>query len=207
MLRRDFSKGLARIRGRLQETRFDGDFLSWDTEYPAGCPPHAAAPFAFKPHCFAHARALGYEQVLWVDAAARIKRPLDAVFEIIERTGYLIVDGINPLGRYCRDAALAPLGLSREESFTLKSCWAAIIGLNFKDPRCREFLSLWLQAAGDGITFVGPKWSGVKGGDTMTTMFRMAIAAFRNGICKLGPQPAVEPVNCGAGSPSAFASA
>jgi len=55
VLFQDFLRGLDRIRRRLGETDFTGDFLSWDQEYPAGSPRHEEARFAFKPFCFLEA--------------------------------------------------------------------------------------------------------------------------------------------------------
>lgn len=92
-----------------------------------------------------------------------IKEPLDPLFRIIEDQGYLIPEGTHSVGEFCKDEALVTLGIGREESFEMPSCWSCVLGLNLEDPRSVRFLERWKELAADGMTFVGPKWSGVNG--------------------------------------------
>lgn len=163
VLFQDFPRGLARIRRRLRETEFTGDFLSWDQEYPAGSPRHEEARFAFKPFCFLEAKACGYDLALSVDAGAYVKASLDPLFDVIASQGYFFVRTHHSVGSFCRDEALAPLGISREESFDIPSAWGFVIGLDLRDDRSTRFLEQWSALAADGVTFNGPKWSGVRG--------------------------------------------
>lgn len=159
----DFPRGLDRIRRRLQETDFTGDFLSWDREYPAGSPRHEETRFAFKPFCFLEAKARGYDLALFVDAGVHVKAPLDPLFDVIASRGYYFVQTHHSVGSFCKDEALAPLGISREESFGIPSAWGFVIGLDLRDERSNRFLGQWCALAADGVTFNGPKWSGVRG--------------------------------------------
>jgi len=158
-----FARGIRRIREDLAKQSFPGDFLSWEQIYPPGSPMFSQIPFAFKPFCFEEARSRGYELALWLDSSIKIKRPLTFIFELIRHEGYLICMGTHSVGEFCKDEALLPLGIDREESFTIPSCSASIIGLNFLDKRSLEFLREWRELACDGITFPGAKWSGVQG--------------------------------------------
>lgn len=162
-LTQDFVRGLMRIERRLRELDFDGDFIYWDQDYPKGSPPVEEVDFAFKPFCLDEARSMGYTQVLWVDSSILIKEPLDPLFRLLEEQGYLIFDGFHSVGEYCKDEALATLEIEREESFELPSCSASVLGLNLEDQRSLRFLQRWKDLAADGITFMGPKWSGVRG--------------------------------------------
>ena len=101
--------------------------------------------------------------MLWLDAGIRIRRSLDPLFESIQRRGYLFFPERHSVGEYCKDDALGPLGITREESFAIPSCWAAVMGLDFESPKAVEFLRQWKERAADGVTFPGPKWSGVNG--------------------------------------------
>ena len=159
----DFSRGLARIREDLLKFNFKGDFISWDQHYPEGSPTQQEAPGAFKPFCFHEVRQRGYQLVLWMDASIKIKQPLEPLFELIKRDGYLIFQEYHSVGEYCKDGALEPLGITREESFELPCCWACVLGLDLSNRRSVEFLRQWKEKASDGITFPGPKWSGVNG--------------------------------------------
>jgi len=163
VLFQDFSRGIQRIKEALTKCHFKGEFISWEDLYPGGSPTHQQVPFAFKPFCFYEALKRGYQLILWMDSSIIIKQPLEPLFEMIERDGYLIFQEDHSVGQYCKDDALEPLGITREESFTMPSCSAGVIGLNLADPRSMEFLRQWKERACDGISFSGPKWSGVRG--------------------------------------------
>jgi hypothetical protein len=159
----DYSRGIARIRSGLRKTGFQGGFLAWDQQYPEGSPTGEEVPFAFKPFCFSVARKQGYRFVLWVDAGLCVKHSLEPLFKSIQRRGYLFFPERHAVGEFCKDDALAPLGITREESFAIPSCWSGVIGLDLDSPIAVEFLRQWKERAADGVTFAGPKWSGVNG--------------------------------------------
>ncbi len=159
----DYSRGIARIRDGLRRTGYRGGFLAWDQRYPAGAPSGGEAFCGFKPFCFAEAQSQGYRLVLWMDAGIRIRGRLDPLFESIERRGYLFFPERHSVGEYCKDEALGPLGITRDESFAIPCCWSAVVGLDLGSPKAVEFLRQWQERATDGVTFPGPKWSGVHG--------------------------------------------
>jgi hypothetical protein len=161
--KRDFRGCIDALRASLDAVGFDGAFRTWTDNYPPGCPPHAESPCAFKPFCFEEMLQQGYELVLWVDATTTVTASLDPVFAEIEKNGYLLFREDHSVGEFCKDAALDTLGITREASFVIPSCWASVIGLNFKTEVAREFLREWKKLAVDGITFPGPRWSGLRG--------------------------------------------
>jgi len=159
----DFSRGLARIRKDLIRFNFRGDFIAWDQNYPEGSPTHQKIIYAFKPFCFLEAKKKGYQLVLWMDASIKIKQPIEPLFELMRDEGFVIFRGNHSVGEYCKDDALKPLGITREESFQLPSCWACVLGLDLSNQRAVEFLRSWKEMAADRVIFSGPKWSGVRG--------------------------------------------
>lgn len=159
----DFSRGLRRIQEDLDATGFTGGKVFWDQCYPKGCPLQKEAHGAFKPFCFYEAFLKGYEVILWLDASIKIVAPLDPLFSLIEKDGYLIFNEYHSLGEYCKDEALVTLGIEREESFNLPCCWSCVLGLDLRHERSKIFLQEWKNKALDGISFPGPKWSGVFG--------------------------------------------
>jgi hypothetical protein len=163
VLFQDFPRGIARIKEALVKYKFHGDFIFWDKDYPEGCPIHRQTPWAFKPFCFYEVQKRGYELVLWLDASIKIKRPLEPLFELMRQDGHLIFQEDHTVGEYCKDEALKPLGITREESFGLPCCWSSVLGLDLNNQRSVEFLRQWDERASDGVTFPGPKWSGVFG--------------------------------------------
>lgn len=160
----DYARGITRLRTQLYDVHaFGGDVLFWDTDYPPGSPTMREAHSAFKPFCFAEAFRQGHDLILWLDASIVVKRPLEPLFQSIQDVGYLVYPNTHSVGEYCKDEALAPLGITREESFALRSCMATVIGLDLTHPVSRTFLDQWKALAADGVTFPGPKWSGVRG--------------------------------------------
>jgi hypothetical protein len=159
----DFSRGLNRIRNNLLYFDFQGDYIAWDQFYPQDSPTQQQAHGAYKPFCFHEAQQKGYQYILWLDASIKIKRQIEPLFALIERNGYLIFQENHSVGEYCKDEALKTLKITREESFNLPCCRSGVIGLDLSTQRSTEFLRQWKEKASDGITFPGPKWSGVKG--------------------------------------------
>jgi hypothetical protein len=160
---RDFRPGIRRLESNLTANGYEGDFAFWDDEYPKGCPPHREIPYAFKPFCFLEVASQGYEVVLWLDAGLDVISSIEPLFQCIEHDGYIIFAENHSVGEYCKDDALATLGITREESFAMPCCRAGALGLDLRNARSREFLQKWQVLAMDGITFPGPRWSGVRG--------------------------------------------
>ncbi|MCX5700301.1 MAG: hypothetical protein NTZ63_02010 [Candidatus Omnitrophica bacterium] len=159
----DFPRGIRRIRERLKELGFKGDFIGWDNDYPEGAPVFKEVNDWVKPFCFLDAYKRGYDLVLWVDSAANFKISPEPLFRIIEKRGYLIINADCDVGKYCSDVALEALGLTRKKSFSLKSCWGAVLGLDFRKKKSLDLVYFWKEKATDGITFYGAKWSGIHG--------------------------------------------
>lgn len=85
------------------------------------------------------------------------------MFDAIASQGYYFVRTHHSVGSFCRDEALAPLGISREESFDIPSAWGFVVGLDLGDDRSNRFLEQWSALAADRVAFIGPKWSAVRG--------------------------------------------
>ena len=159
----DFPAGIQRIREDLQRHGFKGSMIAWEKDFPTGSPTQEQAHGAFKPFCFYEAAKAGHDLVLWFDASIRVKQPIEPLFEMIREKGYLICQEKHTVGEFCTDAALATLAVTREEALQMQSCWSCVLGLNLSDQRSAEFLRQWRERAVDGVTFPGPKWSGVLG--------------------------------------------
>ena len=97
----------------------DGDFIPWDQRYPEGSPTQQQILGAYKPFCFYEVQQRGYQLVLWMDASIKIRKPLEPLFALIKQDGYLMFRESHSVGAYCKDEALEPLGITREESFKL----------------------------------------------------------------------------------------
>jgi hypothetical protein len=163
ILYQDFPRGIARLSQGLLVHGYDGDMMAWEHEYPAGSPSVRDGRCAFKPFCFREAGQRGYRTVLWCDSSIVVRRSIEPLLESIERDGYLLFQERHSVGEYCKDEALATLGITREESFSIPSCWACVLGLDLSNVTSRRFLEEWTRLASGGVTFPGPKWSGIRG--------------------------------------------
>jgi len=159
----NFPFGIERLKEDLASVGSCGDFLFWNEHYPEGSPKEWEIHGAFKPFCFSEAAKAGYRLVLWLDASIRVKRPLDPLFDIIEKDGYLMFGEEHSIGEYCTDAAIEAFQVTREASFRLPCCWSCVFGLDLENERSIEFLKQWKERAIDAKTFAGPKWSGFFG--------------------------------------------
>jgi hypothetical protein len=154
---RRFPEGLARLRKSVARSGFTGQFLGWPPgAFPDDCPAHADIPFAFKPFCFVEARRSGLDLALWLDAACIVVRSLKPLFQQIEAHGYVLFQNSNHrVGAWTSDAALARLGLSRDEAMTIPEVNASALGLDLRHPLAQAFLERWHEEARHGLAFRG----------------------------------------------------
>ena len=73
----------------------------------------------------------------------------------IVKDGYLLLRNGWWSGEWCSDAALEPLGITREESMTIPHIMACVMGLDLRVERSVEFLEKYYEKANDGVSFIG----------------------------------------------------
>ena len=155
-----FPKGQSRLLESLKKVGFDGDILTWKgdefLQKELGCPLHSQAPYAFKTYTLMEAKKRGYDLVMWVDASFWAIKPLDKMFEFLEKKGWLMEASNGYVGQWCTDAALNSFGITREEAFKTRLFTAGGIGLNLTNAKSLEFLKQWHEKANDGVSFIGP---------------------------------------------------
>jgi hypothetical protein len=150
-----FRRGADRLGESLRRVGFEGTFKAWST-LPPGCPQRLDVPFAFKPYCLAEARAAGAERVLWLDSSCVAIRPLDRLFDEVQRAGYLLFRNWRfILGEWAGDAALQRFGVPRDEAMRIPEVNACALGLDFRHPAGIAFFDRWLGEARQRIAFVG----------------------------------------------------
>ena len=144
--------------------------ISWGEHLPPGSPSHKDKPFAFKFHAVQEALRRGYSTILWMDSSIIPVRPLTTLWALIESRGYWFSEnlphgkvGVAPwgTGTWTCDSALAPLGITREESFGIPHVIGTAFGLDMRWPIAQQFLRAWGELA-DGLAFCGPT-TNVKG--------------------------------------------
>jgi hypothetical protein len=153
---------LERQHQSLRRVEFAGAIMHWTGVYPTYSPTHQEIPYAFKPWAFVAAGNADQDCVLWCDASVWARRSLAPVFAEIERSGHVFfANGFN-VGQWCTDAALKAHGLTRDQAMEIPDLTGCCMGLNLADHRGRAFLSEWLDAAKDGVSFIGD-WKNDRG--------------------------------------------
>jgi hypothetical protein len=117
------------------------------------CPPHAFAPYAFKVYAVEHARARGYNVVIWLDTPNRLIRRIEPWLEEIAKVGvYLQHDGFMT-GQWANDKCLQYFGVTRDEAMQIPNIYACIYGFDFRHPITAQFFARWKQACKDGMFY------------------------------------------------------
>ena len=155
--RKGFTESVKRLEQSLRRVRFDGDFLGWNDEYPAGSPTQFEAPMAFKTFCFHEAKQRGYDEILWIDSPIVALRSLEPIFGMIREHNYVTFTNNygQTLGQWSSDEVLALHQISREEAMAIPETPTSVIGLNLGSDLGREFLDRWHQMTTDGLTCRG----------------------------------------------------
>ena len=148
-----YPRGQARLRTLCQ--KFHEDFISWG-EYPEGCPTHQEVMYGFKPFVVQHAFDKGYESVLWMDSSAVIEKPLDPIWEIIEKEGAFIPCNGWTNEQWTHDLCFELCGTPKEQYGKLPHCSALVCGFSRSNPVGRAMFDEWLRLAKDGRAFNGP---------------------------------------------------
>src|SRR3990167_524046 len=163
-----FAPYLERFERTFRE--FGGaDYLKiWRHEWPPESPTHHECHYAFKVHAVWEAFQRGYTSILWFDSSCHAIRPLEALWDRLERDGHiLIVDG-NALGNWSSDHSLAEFGASRDDMMGVNlmcgTCW----GVDLRNERSRTFLER-LRAYAKPEHFIGTHVSRLPGLPPPTT--------------------------------------
>lgn len=129
-----YQKKMLRLEQSLKGN-FDGDFLGFTSYDQIGCEPHSVIPYKFKPYAIQKAIDMGYELILWVDSPVYCIKPITAVFEQIDRDGYLLFDNIGfSLGDFSSDKQLDHFGITRNDAWSIKQVMACVMGFKFNKP-------------------------------------------------------------------------
>ncbi|MCY3974572.1 MAG: hypothetical protein OXF02_03395 [Simkaniaceae bacterium] len=151
---RTYAQCVEKIIASLENVGFNGHLYyrkggypepeGWELEY-------ADVPYAFKIWMFKEAYELGFSSCLWIDSVDMANRPVDPLFEIIEKQGaFFITYPSIRAGRQSEDFYLFfdryvfPEVQQVLENFVgtpIRHCiWANLFGLKMGDERVRSFI-------------------------------------------------------------------
>ncbi len=136
-----------RLAGQLRGV----SFLHWRGHLPEGSPDHTASPYQFKIHAIEDAIKNGQATILWCDSSVVILKPLDPLWELIEKQGYWFSRNYSyNNGQFCSDEALAIMSTNREQAYKVPHCVASTFGLDMNSKIARVFLAAWKNWAQEG---------------------------------------------------------
>lgn len=156
----NYAKALMRLEQSLRSVSFDGEFKGYRDYAHIGSPFHkganSAVPYAFKAHSIKKAIEEGARYILWADSVVYATKPIDAIFNHIDRRGYLLFDNVGfTIGDFTSDACLDKWGMTRDEAFNKKMLMACVMGFDILHPIAKSFLEKYIAAGTDGISYVG----------------------------------------------------
>lgn len=150
-----YPRGQQRLQASLRQFGYQGDCLFWCGQYPPGSPDHARLPYGFKAYAMQYAIELGYETLLWLDASCWAIRPIEPLFEHIESEGHVFSYEGWMAGQWLKDAALATLGVTRDEAMQVQLLGGMFMGVCLAHERSRKWAEAFIRICRDGHTLVG----------------------------------------------------
>lgn len=165
-----YAKALMRLEQSLKQVGYNGVFKGINDYAHIGSPFHKgsadAVPYAFKAYAIKKAmeEAIAYNPsdenlLLWCDSPVYATKSLNPLFEHIAKNGYLFFDNIGfTVGDYTSDSCLNKFSMTRDEAFNSKMIMACVMGFDLKNPVALDFLSKYIAAASDGVSYPGD-WS------------------------------------------------
>lgn len=133
-----YSNYALRLQNSCNERKIESRI--WINEYPPQSPSHQQAPYAFKYFALKHVYNEGFRKVLWLDSICRIAGPIEEIIKILDIDGYFFPPDGWYVGQWCKDSALGPLGLTRDEAMQIPVIAAKHLGFNFNFDKCLQLL-------------------------------------------------------------------
>lgn len=159
------------VRGQERLTEWcaknSEEYFIWRDQLPAGSPFHQDVPYAFKAYALREAVAAGAKTLLWADASILPIKPLDELWERIERDGYWIGNNGWTNYEWTADSAYAPLfgdypGDAVWANRQIKHVVATSFGFSIEHPTGRAIFEEYYRLASETKAFCGP-WSNMEG--------------------------------------------
>lgn len=127
------------------------DFIHFTSESQVGSPTHTDNPYAFKIYAIERARALGYDQILWVDSSVYPVKDITPVFDWLTEKGIFLEEAGHYAGQWANQNALNYFGVTKDEAMKMPMFSAGYCGFDFRNPISQEFFAEWKEAMLNGI--------------------------------------------------------
>lgn len=137
--------------------------VAWTNEFPQPWPSHEGTPYGFKPWALEAVRSMGVDLLLWCDACIVPVKPLDALWNRIDREGYWMSHNGFLNGEWTADSALPDLfpeadslETARRLNADIPHVVATAFGMNVRSPIGKAFLDEYYRLATETSAFRGP---------------------------------------------------
>ncbi len=149
------------------------EFHGWQ-RLPDGCPSHAERPFAFKAYALREVAKYGATSLLWCDSSILPIRPLEPLWERIERDGYWFANNAWTNYQWTADIAYPdlfpevyrsnvdadPISAARLINREIPHVVATAFGISTAHPKGKRFLDEFYRLASETKAFCGPWTNG-----------------------------------------------
>ena len=152
-----YAEKLETIPKDLEKTGFQGYFLSMTGGFPNPTGKeiqYSGVPYCFKIFALLEAQKLGFDKVLWIDAAIQPLNNPKPLFDQIEKTGCFFnfrKNGKRYLLPQTREILLQETGI---DMYTTPSVRAQIVGLDLKAPHVKQFIEEYYALVKLGTPFM-----------------------------------------------------
>lgn len=140
-----YKYGQERLVASLQG-RYEGDVIVYQSEHEVGSPFHQHNPYAFKIYAIQAMMAMGYEQVLWLDASCYAVKNVEPIFDFITEKGYFFEEAGHLVGQWSNEFALNYFGITREQAMWMPMFSAGFTGLDFTNEVGVQFFEKWRES-------------------------------------------------------------
>jgi hypothetical protein len=147
---RNYHNKLLRLIDYLKITNYKGHLIYRVGGWPDlknGSLFYFNTPYAFKPFLFNEVKNLGYKKILFLDTSICLNKPVDKLFDWMSDSGFVLYSDNQRYRHTISTYLIDSLKLTKKEQFGTRRFCAGILGLNFQNPKCRQFLSRWIAAA------------------------------------------------------------
>ena len=144
-----YVNGVKRQTKSLQDVGWingEGAALQFFGENIVGAPRHEDNPYAFKLYAIDHARNLGYEQVLWLDASVIAVKSPAPVFKWLDNNEVFFEEAGHYVGTWCNGGTLAYFGLPRMDAMKMPMFAAGYCGFDFRTKTAQDFFDRWWKS-------------------------------------------------------------
>ena len=147
-----YSAGIDRLERSLIFEGWAGDMRFWRNEYPFGCPEHGGdGQYNFKVYAMQEQFLNGYNVSIWADASFwAVSNPMPLCDYVNDNGLYFFKSGYS-LAETATDKLCEYAGVTREELVNVSEFATGLIGINYSNPKGKEFFDTWKKYMEDGM--------------------------------------------------------